>query len=284
MLFKFHNFLASVRPKVQCDLKPPPLQRPSISAMDMPEGNAKLRLVAKRAGRALAMNTAERGFRVNGIRRSKTGVWTILQDALFLCLIGGISLYAVVVGAAALGSAAGFPSLVEPLAVLDGRLPVIFRLHMVGGGLGLILLPGIIFLRRRKKLHRPLGRAGLILLLAAALAALPSALASVAAPLARAGFFTQGVLTIYFLTAGFRAIRRKDRAAHRRLMLCAASLAGGAIVLRLMLYCAGSLELDPDAAYAAIAWISWGIPLALAAALTSTVRLSAVRAPAGPSI
>jgi uncharacterized membrane protein len=196
---------------------------------------------------------------------------TVLHDALLLCLIGGISLFAIVAGAAALGSAVGLPSLVEPLAIVDRRLPVIFRLHMICGGLGLILLPSIILARRWKKLHRVLGRAGLVLLLAAALAALPSAIASVAAPLARAGFFTQGVLTIYFLTAGFRAIRQKDRAGHRRLMLCAASLASGAIMLRLMLYCAGSLELDPAAAYATIAWTSWGIPLAAVAALSGRV-------------
>jgi uncharacterized membrane protein len=189
------------------------------------------------------------------------------HHALILCLIGGVLLFAALVGAAALGEAAGFPSLDEPLAILRQRLPVIFPLHMITGGLGLILLPWIILLRRRKRLHRLLGRAGLALLLAGALSALPTALASVATPLARAGFFTQGVLTAYFLAAGFRAIQRKDRVGHRQRMLCAAALASGAIVLRLMLYCAGSLELDPKAAYAVIAWTSWGLPVSLVAML-----------------
>jgi uncharacterized membrane protein YozB (DUF420 family) len=191
----------------------------------------------------------------------------IFHDALILCLIGGISLFATIVGAAALGEAAGFPSLAEPLATLRQRLPVIFPLHMIAGGLGIILLPWVILLRHQKRVHRFLGRATLAFLLAAGLSALPAALASVAAPFARAGFFTQGILMIYFLATGFKAIRRKDRAGHRRRMVCAAAVASGAIVLRLMLYCTGSLELEPEAAYTAIAWTSWIIPVCLAAIL-----------------
>jgi uncharacterized membrane protein YozB (DUF420 family) len=213
------------------------------------------------------MNIANIGFWTNGIWRSKRGLRAIFHDALILCLIGGISLFAVLVGGAALAEAAGFLSLVEPLAIIRQRLPVIFPLHMIAGGLGLILLPWVILLRHHKRFHRLLGRAALALLLAAGLTALPTALASVATPFVRAGFFTQGILMIYFLATGFRAIRRKDRAGHRRRMLCAAAVASGAIVLRLMLYCAGSLELEPEAAYTAIAWTSWTIPVCLAAIL-----------------
>jgi uncharacterized membrane protein len=239
--------------------------------MDMPEGNAKIASEAKKANRAQTMDTATSCFWTNGICRSKTGLRALFHDALILCLIGGISLCATVVGAAALGEAAGFPSLAEPLAILRQRLPVIFPLHMIAGGLGLILLPWVILLRHQKWSHRLLGRAALVLLLSAALSALPAALASVAAPFARAGFFTQGILMIYFLAAGFRAIRRKDRAGHRRRMLCAAAVAGGAIVLRLMLYCTGSLELEPEVAYTAIAWTSWIIPVCLAAKLDNYI-------------
>jgi uncharacterized membrane protein len=234
----------------------------------MPEGNAKFTSEAKNANRAQTMDAATNSFLTNCIWRSRSGLKTIFHDTLILCLIAGISLFATVVGAAALGEAAGFPSLAEPLAIVRQRLPVIFPSHMIAGGLGLILLPWVILLRHQKRVHRLLGRATLALLLAAGLSALPAALASVAAPFARAGFFTQGVLMIYFLTAGFRAIRRKDPACHRRSMVCAAAVGSGAIVLRLMLYCAGRLEFDPDAAYAAIAWTSWSIPLALVAGIS----------------
>jgi hypothetical protein len=193
------------------------------------------------------------------------------HHALVLCLIGGVSALVAAVGAAALGSAAGFPALPEPLAQIDERLPGIFRLHMIAGGLGLVLLPWPILLRHHGHAHRALGRAALGLLFLAALTALPSAAASVAPPMARAGFLTQGAFTLYFLTAGLKAIQRKDRQSHRRSMLCAASLVSGAIVLRLMLYCAVRLDLDLVPAYAAIAWFSWGIPLA------ATVLLAGAR-------
>ncbi|MGO9986162.1 MAG: DUF2306 domain-containing protein [Rhodomicrobium sp.] len=197
---------------------------------------------------------------------------TFRHRVLLFCLIAGTGLLAFAIGAAALGSAAGFAALPAQLAAIDERLPGIFRLHMICGGTGLMLLPWAIALRRRKKVHRGLGRAALGLLWAAALTALPSSLASVATPMARAGFFTQAILTLYFLTAGFEAIRRRDRQRHRRLMLYSAALVSGAFVLRLMLYCIAILGLDFDAAYAAIAWLAWAIPFACAAALTRLGR------------
>ncbi len=222
------------------------------------------------------MTNATGDFRANGILGSGSigigRVLTFLNRALLLCLIAGIWLPAVAIGVAALGSAAGFPALPTQLAAIDERLPGIFRLHMICGGIGLMLLPGVILLRRRKRVHRGLGSAAAGLLFAGALTALPSALVSVATPVARAGFFTQGLLTLYFLTAGFQAIRRQDRQRHRRLMLCAAAVVSGAAILRLMLYCAAILELDFDAAYAAIAWLAWAIPLASVEVLNRGVR------------
>jgi hypothetical protein len=181
--------------------------------------------------------------------------------ALRLCLIGGVLLLAVAAGAAAIGSAAGFPQLPRPLAIIDLRLPVIFRVHMMAGGGGLILLPWVILLRHYERAHRIVGRLALGLLCVGAFAALPSALASEALPAARLGFLTQGFLTLFFLIAGFRAIRRGDRENHARFMLCVAAVMSGVVLLRILIYCVLRLELEFDPAYAAIAWLSWGIPL-----------------------
>jgi uncharacterized membrane protein len=244
--------------------------------MDMPEGNAMLATEASSASRKPAMTGTTDGATKDGILRSS---WiaigralTLVYRALLLCLIAGAALLACANGVAALGSAAGLPPLPEPLAIIGERLPAIFRLHMISGGLGLILLPWLILLRHRRHVHRSLGRAVLGLLCAAALTGLPSAIASVAPPVARIGFFTQGVLTLYFLTAGFAAIRRGERQAHMRLMAFAIAMTSGVIVLRIMLYCAAILQLDFGVAYAAIAWLAWGLPLAAMAMRNAAAR------------
>ena len=168
---------------------------------------------------------------------------------------------AALVAIAALGSGIGVPKLQEPLAILDERLPGIFRLHMMAAGLGLLLLPWIVLLRHRRSPHRLLGRVGAVLLLTGAAAALPTALLSAAVPLARAGFFAQGVLCLGFLIQAVRAIRAGDVQRHAQLMVGASALVFGAVLLRVMMAIAVSLGLPFDASYAALAWASWGLPL-----------------------
>jgi hypothetical protein len=177
---------------------------------------------------------------------------------------------AALVGVAALGSAIGTPALPQPLATLDHRLPGIFKLHMIASGLGLILLPWILFLRHRRSAHRVLGRIGALLLLVGAAASLPTALQSDAAPLARLGFFTQGALCLVFLGGAVRAIRERDKGRHVQLMLGVCALVFGAVVLRVMMALAMKCGLPFEPTYSAVAWLSWGIPLALVALLQAT--------------
>jgi hypothetical protein len=174
----------------------------------------------------------------------------------------GLVLAAILTGLAALGSAVGIPPLPPPLALLDQRLPGVFRLHMLAAGLALILLPCAILLRHRPSLHRPVGRAAASCLLVGAAAALPSAIASEAVPAAKLGFLAQGGLCITLLILALVAIRKGQRARHAQLMQQAAAIAFGAVVLRLMLVPAVQLELPFDVAYAVIAWVSWAVPLA----------------------
>jgi uncharacterized membrane protein len=168
-----------------------------------------------------------------------------------------------VVGIAALGSAIGIPGLPEPLAALDLRLPGIFTIHMTASGLALILLPWILLLRHRSAVHRVLGRVGASLLLIGAATSLPSALQSEAAPWARFGFFTQGVLCLAFLVEAIWAIRMRNAQRHAQLMLRVSALVSGAIILRILMAVAMSLGFPFDPTYAAVAWLSWIIPLAI---------------------
>ncbi|MFO1161486.1 MAG: DUF2306 domain-containing protein [Reyranellaceae bacterium] len=189
----------------------------------------------------------------------------------------GIGL-AAVIGIAALGSAIGLPALPEPLALLDERLPGIFGAHMLASGLGLILLPWILLVRHRPSLHRVLGRIAAGLLLVGAATSLPSALQSEAVPLARLGFFTQGTLCLVFLIEGVRAIRAQNARRHGQLMVRVAALVSGAIVLRVLLAAAMSLGWSFDAAYAALAWLSWALPLAMVGLWQMRRLRSAIRA------
>lgn len=178
-------------------------------------------------------------------------------------LIGGAAALAVSVGVAALGSALGLMPLPYALAVVDERLPVVFRLHMAASGLGLVLLPAVLLARRRPGIHRPLGIVAACLFAVGLVASLPSALASTAEPLARAGFFTQGVLSLSCLTVGIRAARMRHLDLHRMAMASLAALVSGAVVLRLMLYAVIALRLPFEPSYTVVAWACWVLPLAI---------------------
>jgi hypothetical protein len=181
------------------------------------------------------------------------------QRALALAVL----VLAAAVGIAALGSAFGLPALPEPLAELDLRLPGIFKIHMMASSLGLILLPWILVLRHRSSLHRRLGRLGAGLLFVGAVTSLPSALSSEAVLVARLGFFAQGVLCLAFLVGGVRAIWRRDFQRHVQLMMRMSALVFGAVVLRALMAVAMTLGCPFNPTYAALAWLSWALPLAM---------------------
>jgi uncharacterized membrane protein len=179
----------------------------------------------------------------------------------------GFAIVCVAVAAAAIATASGWLMLPDPLSVLDRRLPGIFRIHMLTGGLGLALLP-LAFTTRRvgHRWHRPAGRAAMAALAIASIAGVASAAMSVATPLARAGFAAQGLLTIVLLAAAFRSVRSGQTHRHARLMQAAAAVVSGIIVLRLGTWIAAYAPLDFEMAYAWLAWSSWLLPLLIVAA------------------
>jgi uncharacterized membrane protein len=184
-----------------------------------------------------------------------------LRTYLNHCSIPLFIIVAFVVAVAALGSAIGIPELPEPLAELEQRLPVVFRVHMLSSGLALLLLPWTIALRSHPPIHRVFGGLCAVLVFVGAFTSLPTALQSGAPTLARIGFSIQGMLCLAFLAAAVRAIRMGDIEQHARFMLQMSAIIFGAVILRIMMALATRCGLPFDTAYAAIAWLSWLLPL-----------------------
>jgi len=182
--------------------------------------------------------------------------------AVILALIAFLLVVPVALVAIALGL--GLLQLPYELALVLQRRPIAFPLHMVASGLALILIPIAAWARRRRGLHRPLGRAAAICVAAGGLSALLVALASEASVMARAGFFVQGVVWLTLLAAAFVSIRNGNVARHARLMIAMVAVASGAIWLRLVVAGVVALEGPFDAAYGIAAWACWLIPLAIA--------------------
>jgi hypothetical protein len=193
--------------------------------------------------------------------------------AVILALIASLLVVPVALVAIALGL--GLLQLPYELTVVLQRRPIAFPLHMVASGLALILIPIAAWARRRRGLHRPLGRAAAICVAAGGLSALLVALVSEATVMARAGFFVQGVVWLALLVGAFASIRTGNVSRHARLMIAMAAVASGAIWLRLVLAAVVALEGPFDVAYGIAAWACWLIPLAIALGVLEPYRADA---------
>jgi uncharacterized membrane protein YozB (DUF420 family) len=169
-------------------------------------------------------------------------------------------------------------ALLEPFAVEDfpdtlyvkvERIPAIFTVHMVTGGLALLLVPLAIALSRRPRWHRPVARIAALDIAIAGITAFPVALVVPVTRVSAAGFCAQGAAWLVLLVAGIVFIRRKNVARHRECMLLLAAVTSGAVFFRIYLALwaiFGSLRWF-EVFYALDAWIAWLIPLAIMAFL-----------------
>jgi Predicted membrane protein (DUF2306) len=181
----------------------------------------------------------------------------VLRGAALMLIV--LSLPVVVLAAA---TASGLVRLPYELSLLDQRLPILFRVHMMSAGLALLLVPAAIACNG-SSVHRVLGRSAAALVLIGGITALPVALASAASWPARAGFFTQGLVWIGLVLVAVHAIRAGKRRQHMWLMLAVAAVASAALWLRMASWLAVRLELPFEPAYALAAWLSWLLPLAM---------------------
>jgi hypothetical protein len=179
--------------------------------------------------------------------------WTLFVVAL-----------ALPVAVVALLSGFGFIALPFEMFELDLAAPVIFRVHMITGGLTLMLAPFVIAMRHRPQWHRMLGRVLGAFVMVSGITALLVAVVSTSSFAARAGFFTQGVVWMALLGGGIVAIRQHDRARHQALMLMMVAVTTGAVWFRLITGTAIALRLPNfDLVYALAAWLGWMLPLTL---------------------
>jgi hypothetical protein len=179
---------------------------------------------------------------------------------LLLLLVIGLALPT---GLVAVGEGAGRLALPFNLYVVDQRLPGVFKLHMLASGLALALIPLVVWVRRDRAWHRPLGRIAAVSVLIGALTSLPVALASESVAMARAGFLAQGIVWLALIGAGYHAIRQQRIQDHARLMLAMAAVASGAIWVRLTTAVATNWHLPFDPIYGCVAWAGWLVPLAI---------------------
>jgi hypothetical protein len=167
----------------------------------------------------------------------------------------------------------------EPMLIKLEQWPIVFRVHMVTGGLALLLAPLAIALRRTIW-HRFAGQAAAVDVAVAAITAIPVALESPVTCAAAAGFSAQALVWLAMLGLGLWNIRRGRVEAHRVCMLALTAVTSGALVFRLLL---SLWSLSGDRAsfrlfYSCDAWVAWLLPLAVTLSWLARERRIAAKA------
>jgi hypothetical protein len=149
--------------------------------------------------------------------------------------------------------------------------------HVAGAGTALLvvslqLLPAI---RRRRAIHRWIGRVYGGAVVIGGAAGLALSVGTTAGPVAGLGFGLLAVVWIYVTGQGWLTARARRFDEHRRWMIRSFSLTFAAVTLRIYMPLAGIAGLDMAQAYVAIAWLAW-VPNLLVAELylrRGTLRL-----------
>jgi uncharacterized membrane protein len=140
-------------------------------------------------------------------------------------------------------------------------IPWSARLHIIPGGLALILGAFQFHSGLRKRwinLHRNSGRAYVILVLTGAVGGLFLAWYAPHSPATRLGFASLAVVWFYSGSMAYLAIRNGQVALHRQWMIRSYALTLAAVTLRIQLpVYQGVMGLSFDEAYAIVAWFCW---------------------------
>jgi hypothetical protein len=192
------------------------------------------------------------------------GLLTRTAWILILTAIGGLVTYT---AGRALWSAFANDDFPESLAVKVELLPLIFPVHMVTGGLALLLLPLAIVLRPRPAWHRLVGRIAAVDVLLAGASAFPVAWVAPVTAWSAAGFTAQATTWLVLLALGIRNIRLRRVEAHRACMLLMVATTSGAVFFRvyLALWAMLGARRQFEIFYACDAWLAWLLPLTLTA-------------------
>lgn len=140
------------------------------------------------------------------------------------------------------------------------RLPLAVTLHLAGGALALVA-GALQFHRglrtRRPRLHRRLGQAYVLAVLASGLAGLWMALHSEAGPAAQWGFGLLATFWLWSTVQAWRMARARQFDAHQRWMIRSYALTLAAVTLRLYIPLFLIAGVPFPVAYLAIAWLCW---------------------------
>ena len=178
-------------------------------------------------------------------------------------MLAALALFVIQIALKALRSPWQVDDFPEALAVKVELLPWLFPLHMMAGGLVLLLIPAALLVRRHARWHRPLGRVTAVVVTVAGLTAFPVALVAPVTSGSAWGFAAQGAVWLVLLGIGLRNIRLRRFRAHRAAMLLMAATTTGAVFFRVYLALwaiFGDLR-HYELFYAADAWIAWSLPL-----------------------
>ncbi len=178
---------------------------------------------------------------------------------LILAALAAFVIYTALRGISESWNNDGFP---ESLAVKLELMPFLFPIHMISGGLALLLVPLAISLRF-KRWHKLAGRIAAADILIAGITAIPVALQAPVTKISAAGFTAQAITWLVLLALGVWNIRQGRAMAHRACMLMLAAVTSGAMFFRVYL-ALSKLVVAPNHFYdfyAADAWVAWGLPL-----------------------
>ena len=189
------------------------------------------------------------------------------RRAASLIIVPSIAVFLLYTVWVALVSAFSNDDFPESLAVKVELLPLIFPVHMITGGLALILLPVAIMLRRQSRWHRPVGRIAAADVLVAGITAYPVAWVAPVTFWSAMGFSAQATTWLVLLGLGVTNIRRRRIAAHRACMMLMTATAMGAVFFRIYLglFAMWGASRWFDTFYAVDSWVAWTLPLAVTA-------------------
>ena len=160
--------------------------------------------------------------------------------------------------------AAGGPPAPQVMANLFARPWLMVHMALAGTALAAGPLQFLPAIRRRRPLHRWIGRAYVISCLIGGVAGLTMAFGTTAGPVAAWGFGTLAVVWIVCNVEGWRMARDRQFDAHRAWMIRSFALTFGAVTLRLYLPISQVIGIPFPEAYSAIAWLAWVPNLLLA--------------------
>lgn len=201
-------------------------------------------------------------------------IWWWAKRVLLLALI----LFLVVTAVKAMRETFDNESFPEALAVKVELLPIIFPLHMLTGGLALLLVPLALALRGTRW-HKWAGRVAAVDIVTAGLSAMPVAMTAPLTPVAAAGFSTQALVWMALLAKGIWHIRRGDASAHGQAMVMMAAVTSGAMFFRiyLALWAIYGSRHYLTTFYGLDSWVAWALPLVVAVVVLKFRPLAAKR-------